>query len=370
MKKLNEDQHSESSIARKVKWLREKETKHKKKIGDQALAKPVAFWIKEDRLLHEIGREFTIILKTIGCSWARGELGGCSMCGYIRDATLCEIPQKKILTQFNHAFNSKRSDIETDQENNYIMKIFNSGSFFDDKEITEETREYVYQHIAQRNRIKEFVVESRPEYVKEKSLRVMKDLLGEKHIEIGIGLESADDHVRNCYINKGFQYSDFMEAVELCKKNEIGVRAYLLFKPPFLSEQSAIDDCVKSIKKLIELEIDTISINPVNVQRGTLVEYLWFQNRYRPPWYYSLFECLRESLTQKAVKKVRVVSDPSGAGTKRGIHNCLNRDCTINMQKVLHEFVLNQDISTLYEERLKEIECDCKVKYQLEMKYK
>ncbi len=352
-------------IAEKVKFFREKTLKNKKKYGKEQLNQPIAFWIKKDRLINEIGKQFTIILRTKGCSWSLGETGGCTMCGYVNDANIDDVDQSQVINQFNYAINTKISEIEKDHDN-YILKIFNSGSFFDEKEITEDVRRTIYERIAKIENIKEFVIESRLEYITTESLSEIKEFLKEKYVEIAIGLETVNDYIRNNYINKGFLFEDFKEVYKECKEYNIGVKAYLLFKPPFLNEQAAIDDCVNSIRKLIELEINTISINPLNIQKGTLVEYLWYQNRYRPPWYYSLFKCLKKSLTQKDLDKVRILSDPSGAGTRRGIHNCLKRECENSAKLLLKNFVLSQNLSELEQNRF---ECDCKRKYQLQKNY-
>ena len=159
------------------------------------------------------------------------------------------------------------------------------------------------------------------------------------------------------------RFEDFKNILPICKEKGISVKAYLLLKPPFLNETGAIDDCINSIKKLIDLKINTISINPLNIQRGTLAEYLWYQNKYRPPWFYSLFKVLKKSLTQNDLTKVRVISDPSGAGTKRGIHNCLKRECEKAAHNNLQQFVFSQELASL--ENF-EFECDCKRKYQLQ----
>ena len=343
-----------------IKNLRQKALKSRKQYKKEQLDRPVSFWIKRDRLFNEIGKEFTIILRTRGCNWSLSENGGCSMCGYIQDAAIEEVNQDQIKTQFDYAYNNKIKEITNDNEK-YVIKIFNSGSFFDDIEISEDVRKYIYEKIENIDNIKEILVESRIEYITPKKLKNLKEFLKGKYVEIAIGLETVNDYIRNHYINKGMQFDDFKNAINKCTEKDIGVKAYLLFKPPFLNEQGAIDDCVTSINSLIDLKVNTISINPINIQKGTMVEYLWYQNRYRPPWFHSLFKVLKKSLNQNNLKHLRVLSDPSGAGTKRGIHNCFKRECEASAQKVLKNFVFSQDIEVLDQQ---EYECDCRKKYQ------
>jgi len=352
----------------KINFLREKRKKRTEYLSNNQLDKPISFWIKDERLLKGRGKEFTIILRTKGCSWALGETGGCSMCGYIRDSYFEDIDPIHIINQFDYALKMKLEQIN-DSEDDFIIKIFNSGSFFDDNEIPSQIRDHFYKKIAEIDKIKEIVLETRVEFISKEILEILHQNLKNKYIEIAIGLETVNDYIRNHYINKGLLFEDFIRKIKLLKEYNIGIRVYLLFKPPLLNEQSAIDDCVYSILKLIDLEVDTISINPVNIQKGTLVEYLWQQKRYRPPWYYSLFKCLIKSyeLTDN-FNSVRIISDPSGAGTKRGIHNCLRRECNEKMSVALKNFVLSQNIDFLLDIK-KDLDCDCRLKYYLQKNY-
>jgi len=356
-------------IVEKIKKFRFKAVKQKHNYKEHQLDKPVSFWIKEDRLLNKKGKEFTIILRTKGCSWALGPDGGCSMCGYIQDSTFEKIDQAHIKNQIDFAFQEKLAEIIEDEED-FVLKIYNSGSFFDDNEISESTRDYIFKKIATISKVKELVIESRVEYFTQEKLKNMKSALENIYIEVAIGLETVNDHIRNVYINKGLLFKDFLKAIHLCKTNGIGVRVYLLFKPPFLNEQTAIDDCVSSILKLVELKVNTISINPLNIQKNTLIEYLFYQKRYRPPWFYSLFKSIVMACQERDIlEEVRIISSPSGAGSKRGIHNtCKKKECNYHMINSLKNFVLTQDINHLIRSD-KDYSCDCLVKYRLQKRY-
>jgi len=365
---MSTKKHSDTNlIVEKIKKFRSKAIKQKHNYEEKQLDKPISFWIKEDRLLKKEGKEFTIILRTKGCSWALGPNGGCSMCGYVQDSTFEKIDQAHIKNQIDYAFQEKLTEIIEDEED-FVLKIYNSGSFFDDDEISESTRDYIFKKISKLPNIKELVIESRVDYITQEKLIKMKSSL-DIYIEVAIGLETVNDHIRNTYINKGLFFKDFLEAIHLCKLNDIGVRAYLLFKPPFLNEETAIDDCVSSILKLAELKVNTISINPLNIQKNTLIEFLFYQKRYRPPWFYSLFKCIVKACHERDIlKEVRIISSPSGAGSKRGIHNCLKRECNEFMIKSLRNFVLTQDINHLIRSD-KGYSCDCLVKYHLQKRY-
>jgi radical SAM enzyme (TIGR01210 family) len=352
-------------IVDKINSIKQYALKRRKKYNEDQKVYPISYWVKSERLRNEIGKELTIILLSKGCSWASSALGGCSMCGYYLDAANEGLSAKQIINQFEYAYNAKINEISKDS-NNYILKIFNSGSFLDENEIPKDARNYIYQKISNVEKIKEIVIESRIEYITSESLEELREVFNKKYLEIAIGLESVDDHIRNSYINKGLLFKDFKIALKRCKEYGMGIKVYLLFKPPFLNEQAAIDDCSYSIKTLVDLGVNSISINPMNIQKGTLVEHLWFQNRYKLPWYYSLFKCIKRSVSQEDLKKVRILSDPSGAGTKRGIHNCLKKGCENYSKTILRDFVLTQNLNILNQ---KGYECDCKKKYQLQKSF-
>ncbi|TXT59324.1 MAG: hypothetical protein BAJALOKI1v1_1440003 [Promethearchaeota archaeon] len=358
--KLNKSDKEVNYVAQQITQLRQKTLKNRKKWSAQNLNKPVAFWTKTERLLNEIGKEFTIILRTRGCEWALKH-GGCSMCGYIEDAAIENVESSHIISQFDYAINQTVNKIKNSNDR-YVLKIFNSGSFFDDNEITSVVREHIYRKIAEIREITEFSMESRVEYITQDKLDQINQFIPDKHVEVGIGLESVTNHIRNTYINKNVSYADFIESINLCARNRIGSKIYLLFKPPFLNEQAAIDDCASSIKEISNLKVNTISINPCNIQKGSLIEYLWYTNRYRPPWFYSLFDCFKMALTPQTLKKIRILCDPSGAGSKRGIHNCLRKTCNEKMKHSLREFVFHQDLSQLDQI---DYDCVCKKKYEI-----
>ena len=66
------------------------------------------------------------------------------MCGYIRDSNIEEVEPLHVKKQFLFAWNEKIQEINESKEN-FIIKIFNSGSFFDDNEITVDF-DYYHSH--------------------------------------------------------------------------------------------------------------------------------------------------------------------------------------------------------------------------------
>jgi radical SAM enzyme (TIGR01210 family) len=232
-----------------------------------------------------------------------------------------------------------------------IVKLFTSGSFLDPSEIPVPIQKKILATL--NNTAEKISVESRPEYITEKSLRAIQENVQLKKFEVGIGLETSNDLVREKAINKGFTFQDYKKAAALLKKQKVGVKTYMLLKPPFLTEKESLNDCIKTAKDTAPYT-DLLSLNPTNVQHHTVVEYLWKRNQYRPPWLWSIVEFLRQS---KSLTKAFVKCDVVGGGSNRGAHNCGICD-----KKVLHaieEFSLTQNNDVF-----RALSCDCQEQWR------
>lgn len=303
--------------------------------------KPVSYWSEKDVFDDKIVDAFVIIFRTRGCSWALNS--GCSMCGYFNDSMWEKISDEDLLAQFDRAMN-KYSDQK-------FVKIFTSGSFLDDKEVKPKIGKEIINKLTET--ADKISVESRPEYVTDKSLSELKEIIKSKTFEVGIGLETASDFIRKNSLNKGFTINDYKKAAKTLKKYDVKLKTYVLIKPPFLTEKDSIEDAIETVDEIKNIT-DTISFNPTNVQRNTLVNYLWQRRQYRPPWLFSIVEILKES--KKIAPKVFIKCDIAGGGGIRGAHNC--RDCDKKYLKAIADFSLNQDVKMF-----NGLNCECKDKW-------
>ncbi len=304
--------------------------------------KPVSFWTEKELLNAEIVDAFVVILRTRGCSW--GVNAGCTMCGYHADSMLQKVTDSQMLKQINHAL--------THYAHQPVVKIFTSGSFFDTEEISTSLQEKIFQRL-QEKQVQKISVESRPHYITPQTLAFVKDTLPNTLFEIGIGLETACDTIREYTINKGFTFKAYLQAINQMKKYHIQKKTYLLLKPPFLTEYEALLDVVQSIQAITQ-HTDTISLNPTNIQRFTIVDFLWRRKQYRPPWLWSVVTILQQGKKQfPGVLKC----DVTGGGTPRGVHNC--GKCDHRILKAVSEFSLHQNTDVF-----DDISCDCRDHWQ------
>ncbi len=309
-------------------------------------SKPVACW-SEDDLIRDAGsgkwaacKALVMIFRTRGCSWLLKS--GCTMCGYFNDSLMAGQEPSDLMSQFEALLPRYKGEA--------IVKIFNSGSFLDDTEVAESVQDAVVGKLASLGEVRKISLETRPEYVtKERLARLLGVIaLGgnDVNLELGIGLESASDEVRGRCVNKGFAYADYERAVSVAQSLGVGIKSYVLLKPPFLTEKEAMEDAAETIIKASETA-DVVSLNPVNVQSNTLADYLWKRKEYRPAWLWSVVEALirgAEHIDRNGLD-VRLQCDPVGGGSIRGAHNC--GTCDGALLDAIKKFTLTRDAAHL-----------------------
>ncbi|MBY8999494.1 MAG: archaeosine biosynthesis radical SAM protein RaSEA [Candidatus Heimdallarchaeota archaeon] len=328
------------SFAERINYIRETE------LQSRAHSKKIVYWEEDSRLRSEQGKALVFILPTRGCSWALSKSGGCSICGYIYDN-----PQQ---TDFDSIYDTFQAILKNKlkKEFAYAIKIFTSGSFLDPLEIPEELQLKFTEELSKYEQIKEIVVESRPEYIKGSTLQKIAKVIDVSILEIAIGLESTNNSILMNSINKGFFWEDFEKATKIVKENGAKVKAYLLFKPPFVSEYDSMRDMLQSVKRIISLEIDTISINAVSIHRGTYLSQLFEKHQYRTPWLWSLFYVCKN--IKEHFPNLRLICDIVAGGNMRGAHNC--GECDQEVIQAIKNFTMSQNVDSLGEE----ISCSCK----------
>ena len=292
-----------------------------------------AAWRERELLDKKLVDAGVVILRTTGCS--HFHQGACSMCGYNIESS-DDIKPEDIKKQFDTAV-ATLGDLQ-------FLKVYTSGSFLDQREVPRDVANHILQHCKKMGW--KLLFESRPEFVTDARLDEVKEI--HEDLEIALGLESANDRVLAYSINKGFTAADYVRAAETIERHGAAIRTYVLLKPPFLTEAEAVKDAVATIRFAAKRSA-AVSLNPVNVQRGTLVEKLWRNWAYRPPWLWSVLDVLKSTKGDC----VRLICDPTGGGSERGAHNC--GECDGVILDSIRAFSISQDVG-----KLGSPDCKCK----------
>ncbi len=305
--------------------------------------KPVSMWTEKDRLRGHSEATAVVIFRTSGCSWYN--FSSCSMCGYFNDISM-NVSIENLKKQIDSLV-SFIGDIK-------VLKVFTSGSFLDAREFPLKAREYFIEQL--QGKISKLLVESRTEYITRENLLSFID--SGIDTRVAIGLETANDDIMKNIINKGSSFKKYVNAAELVSRLSLELRTYLLFKPLFLSEKKSINDILESIK-LVSSLTDDVSINPMNIQKNTLVEKYWKQGLYRPPRLWSVAKLLLDSRNDQC----EVISYPTGGNSRRGAHN---DTVDKRLLELIYTSSLSQDFKELEEYYYSSDHGNCDFQIELE----
>lgn len=195
------------------------------------------------------------------------------------------------------------------------IKLYNSGSFFDTGAIPEGD----YKEIAELLRnIETVIVECHPRLINEKCLRFRDMLVPELHV--AMGLETMNPDVLKM-LNKYMTLDDFGNSVSFLTKNGIPSRAFILLRPPLLSETEGIYWAERSIDFAFGAGTECCSVIPVRSGNGAMDELLK-KGHFHPPDIHSLESVLEYGIRLNAG---RVFADTWDLGQFSGCDKCLEK---------------------------------------------
>jgi radical SAM enzyme (TIGR01210 family) len=144
------------------------------------------------------------------------------------------------------------------------LKLFNSGSFFDPGAIPVED----YTKIATLSSpFENVLVESHTAFIGDKCVEFSRMLQGQ--LQVAIGLETVHPEILP-RLNKGMNLEDFNRSVGFLQSHGITSRAFILLRPPFLSEPEGIEWACRSIDFAFASGVDICSVIPVRSGNGGL----------------------------------------------------------------------------------------------------
>jgi hypothetical protein len=286
-------------------------------------------WVEREALEGERVPAFVLILRTRGCYWADAK--GCSMCGYSRDTLGRSATPAELAEQLRRALSRYRDEP--------YVKVYTSGSFLDDREVDPASRASIVAAFS--GRARRFLFETLPEFVTDGAVAPLQEVFAGE-LEVALGLESTDPVVLSRFVHKNAPPTAYLEAAARLRAQGLRSKAYLLLKPPYLAESEAIADVLRSIGEAAP-SFDTLSVNPVHIQGGTVVEWLFRRGRYRPPWLWSVVETLRAGAELRGSS--RLVSFPTAGGLPRGPRNC--GACDRGVLEAIEEASLSQEFGGL-----------------------
>ncbi len=161
------------------------------------------------------------------------------------------------------------------------IKLYNASNFFAPVNVPTADLPRLAQLLHPFRRI---IVENHPRLLTPEIERFSESLPG--RLEIAMGLETIHPEVLPA-LNKNMQLDDFAKACHWLQQRQIDIRAFVLLRPPGLSESEGVDWCSRSIDYAVDHGCRHVSIIPVRSGNGAIEE-LQRRGQFQPPLAASL----------------------------------------------------------------------------------
>ena len=242
--------------------------------------KPYAWLVEKERTSAGTVEDVaTIFLTNRECPFH------CLMCDLWKNTTDKSVPDGAIPRQIEWALN-QLPEVKN-------IKLYNSGSFFDKKAVPEKD----YRKIASLiSHFETVIVESHPGFINEDCLR-FRDMI-KSDLQIAIGLETVNREIL-MKLNKRMTLESFAESVAFLMDHDIFTRAFILLRPPFLSEPEGVFWAERSLDFAFNAGVECCVIIPVRPGNGAM-DQLIEKGTFSLPDIHSLEKVLEYGIEQQA----------------------------------------------------------------------
>jgi radical SAM enzyme (TIGR01210 family) len=228
-----------------------------------------------------------LVFYTQACRWSR-----CLGCNLPSKVSQEHVHFKHLMRQVDNLFADPRVLARIHEIKKVI--ISNNGSVLDEDTFSSTALMYL---IAQLNlhipRLSKVCMESRPEYVDLAELEFISRALAEgdspTSLELAIGFEAFDDHIRNDVFDKGLTLPIFESLAEKMATYHFSLKCYFMQKPvPGMSDEEAVGDIQAAIDYLDRISGDmgvriNMHLNPTYAASGTALATAFKNGDYQPP---------------------------------------------------------------------------------------
>ncbi len=192
----------------------------------------------------------------------------CLMCDLWKNTTTNRVPVGAIPGQIREAL-ARLAPATT-------IKLYNSGNFFDARAIPPADHAEIARLVAPFPTV---IVECHPRLVSPSCLAFRDRLGGE--LDVAMGLETVHPEVL-AKLNKRMTVEDYARATAFLRSNGMHVRAFILLRPPFLSDEEGVEWARRSIDFAFNVGVECCAIIPTRGGNGVM-ELLAADGRYAPP---------------------------------------------------------------------------------------
>ena len=225
--------------------------------------RPYAFHVEPERTADgKVEQVATIFITNRECPFR------CLMCDLWKYTTIDRVEVGAVA----HQIESALSELEPARH----VKLYNSGNFFDSQAIPPDDLPRIARLVAGFETV---IVECHPRLIDRRCVDFAESL--RPALEVAMGLETVDPDVLP-RLNKRMTLSDYERAARFLLDHDITVRAFILLRTPFQSEQQGIEWAKRSIDYAFSIGVECCAVVPTRAGNGAL-DWLRQRGLFTPP---------------------------------------------------------------------------------------
>lgn len=209
------------------------------------------------------------------------------------------------------------------------IKLYNSGNFFDRSAYPAADRRRVAELVSGFDRV---IVENHPRLCGPDVVDFQQMLSGQ--LEVALGLETSHSKTLS-RLNKQMTTADFSAACRFLDQREIAIRAFVLLRPPWTTEEEGIQRAIESVRFAFDQAVGCCAVIPTRTGNG-IMEQLRQLQQFESPELKSLEAVLDHTLKWQ---RGRVFAD---LWDLQQFSKC--ETCFLDRQNRLNEMNLQQSV--------------------------
>ena len=260
------------------------------------VTQPAQVWFQES----DEGLILFVVFYTQACRWSR-----CLGCNLPSKCSQYHVDYRALIAQSDHLFAMPEVAARCGDIRKLIVS--NNGSILDQETFSSTALMYLMAKInLSIPNLDVLSIETRPEYVDLAELEFLKRALDEGDsptaLELAIGFEAFDEHIRNDVFHKGLSLAKFESFIANLAPFKYAVKCYFMQKPvPKMTDAEAVADVqqaidyLSSIARRYRIKIN-MHLNPTYAAHSTPLAVSAMAGDYEPPY---LIDVARAALHAK-----------------------------------------------------------------------
>jgi len=237
-----------------------------------------------------VGKELVFALYTLPCRYAR-----CTFCSLpvLSEGGAAVTPQN-LERQVDYVL-AQYSDADLQQVAK--VSVYTAASALDQECLPTRSLMYLMLRVCDLPQLQVVSLETRPEYVEDWEFQALQAILGERvGLEIGIGYETHDPHLRNHVLGKGLSAKAIHRLMRQLAAHHAALKAYVMLKPHHsLTEEQGIAEAIDGLDELAGLAREygvpvSVHLNPTYIAEGCRLTEELIAHNYEPPELTSILE--------------------------------------------------------------------------------